>query len=153
MKKDSHYRPGRPAVFPSSTVADFVSQRIRVCEKTQKEIALALGYKNANVIAMIKSGSTKVPLRVVPHLARELAIDEAFFMRMVLREYMPETLVALESVYRTPVTQNETEILSVLRDRTSSTDPELRTEAQEEKLAEFCRSLLDAGDPGERDWR
>ena len=38
---------------------------------------------------MMKLGQTKVPLDKIPLLAKACGVDQAFFMRLALQEYMP----------------------------------------------------------------
>lgn len=78
------------------TVAEYLTQQIDLCGKSQREIATEIGYENANIITMFKQGHTKIPLNQVGPLATALGINPANFMRMVLEEYMPETWEAVE---------------------------------------------------------
>jgi len=60
--------------------------------KTQKAIALEVGFGLRNVISMMKTGDMKVPIDRAPALARACGADPAAFTRLVLAEYMPEVL-------------------------------------------------------------
>lgn len=80
------------------TVAEMLSDAISRCGKTQREIAEELGYDNPNIITMFKQGHTKLPLKIVGQFARAVGIDPAYFLRVVLLEYMPDTLEAVEQV-------------------------------------------------------
>ena len=52
------------------SVAEFIAAQIAMSDKTQREIALALGYDKPNIITMFKQGLTKIPLNKVAPLAR-----------------------------------------------------------------------------------
>ncbi|WP_370163082.1 hypothetical protein [Limimaricola soesokkakensis] len=73
------------------TVAEYLEAAIRVSGKTQREIAIATGYTKPNVISMMKTGQTKVPIEKIPALAAATGVEVAPFLRLALQEYMPET--------------------------------------------------------------
>ena len=77
------------------TVAEYLTFHINNSEKTQRQIALEIGYTKPNIITMFKQGATKLPLDKIGPLAKalEIAPDDLFFK--VMSEYMPETFEAL----------------------------------------------------------
>jgi hypothetical protein len=96
------------------TVAQFLTQHIDACGRTQKEIAAEVGYDCANMITMMKQGMTKVPLNKVGPLARALGIASADFLHMVMAEYMPDTLAAVGEIL--PVlSRSERQVIQALR--------------------------------------
>lgn len=107
----------------------------------QREIAIMAGYTRPNIITMFKTGDTKIPLDKVPVLSEILGIDPKKFLRVALKEYMPELLETIESVQSVIVTDNEVEILKELRGLTNDTDPELAASEQREALRMFAESL------------
>ena len=91
---------------------------------TNVEIAKRLGYPRPNVIAMMRTGSMKVPLSKVPALAEILGIDPISMLQRVLLEYDPDLWTALASVLgKTLVTKNELALITTLRDLAGGTDP------------------------------
>ena len=100
----------------SETVAQFLTKAIATSGKTQSEICADIGYSKPNIITMFKQGKTKVPLDKIGPLARALGVDGREFFRMVLGEYMPETLSSLEP-YMTikGMTHQETFLLETYR--------------------------------------
>jgi transcriptional regulator with XRE-family HTH domain len=78
------------------TVAEYISGQIDLCGKSQKQIAEEVGFPKANILTMIKHGTTRVPIHRAPALARALGVDPAKLMRMALAEYSPEILEAIE---------------------------------------------------------
>ena len=83
------------------TVAEYLTAQIEICGKSQKTIAEEVGFPKANVLTMMKYGTTRIPIHRVPALAKSLGVDPAKFMRMVLNEYQPAILEAIEGVLGT----------------------------------------------------
>jgi transcriptional regulator with XRE-family HTH domain len=74
-----------------------IDRLINQSEKTQREIALAMGYERSNLISMFKQGITRVPLDKVPALAEALDVDPAELIVMWLSDYEPELLEVINS--------------------------------------------------------
>lgn len=81
-----------------SNVATYLARKINRSKKTQKQIAREAGFPAPNVLSMIKSGETKLPLPRVPALAKSLEIDAGELLRLCLAEYEPEVFAVLERV-------------------------------------------------------
>ncbi|MGB3245710.1 MAG: helix-turn-helix transcriptional regulator [Sulfitobacter sp.] len=73
-----------------SRAASFLSTAIDFSGLTQKEIARRAGFSRPNVISMMKSGETKIPISRVPGLARACGITERVLLEIVLSEDHPE---------------------------------------------------------------
>ena len=107
----------------TSNVAQFLNQALAASGKTQREIAREVGYENSNVITMFKQGLTKVPLTKAGSLAKALGVDPVFFFKLLLREYAPETLSAIEEFFDTRfLTKNERDLLESYRNATKGLD-------------------------------
>jgi plasmid maintenance system antidote protein VapI len=78
------------------SVAEFLTQQIERCGKSQVAIARDVGYSRSNIITMLKNGTSKVPISRAPALGKAVGLDPAVFLRMVLAEYQPEILKAIE---------------------------------------------------------
>jgi len=63
---------------------------IEASGKTQREIAMEAGFPSQNIISMIKSGDTKVPLSRVPALAKSLGVEPQDLFADCLEAYEPE---------------------------------------------------------------
>lgn len=135
-------RASAPTEAPRSRVAQFLAQQMEHSGKTQREIARELGYTRPNVVTMIKQGETKLPLSKVKPMAGALGIDPARLLRMAMEEYMPEALAVIEEVLGTIVTDNEKEILEVIRDATDDTDPKMRPK-ERERLRQWALKLAE----------
>src|SRR5512134_2191569 len=108
--------------------AGYLAAQIDASEKTQREIALALGYARPNLITMFKQGLTKVPIEKVPALAGILGLDPVHLLTFALREYMPETLKTLQANMGCVVTHNEYTVVEAVRGVTKGADPKFTRE-------------------------
>lgn len=71
-------------------VARRIADLVDASGKTQKEIAAEAGFASQNIISMIKSGDTKVPLNRVPALAKSLGVAPQDLFADCLEAYEPE---------------------------------------------------------------
>ena len=107
-----------------STVAEFISGRLANSDKTHREIAAEIGLPNANAISMISTSTLKLPIKRVGALAKALDIDPTHLLRLVLTEYAPDVLDAVESVLQRPLlSANEAALIDALRVATGGRDP------------------------------
>ncbi|WP_301583725.1 hypothetical protein [Halomonas alkaliantarctica] len=111
-----------------SSVSDFVVKRQKELGLANADLANALGYSNHNVITMIRSGKTRLPLDKVRPMASILDVDLAWLFRAVMSEYVPDTLAAIEQSLGAFTSQNERNLLEVWRHATDSSDPEITDE-------------------------
>lgn len=77
-------------------VKDYIAAQLALCGKSQKQVAKEAKLKNANVLSMIKTGTTKLPIPRVNALADSLEVSRARLMRLVLEADYPEILEAIE---------------------------------------------------------
>jgi len=117
--------PGRP--YAKSAVAAYLSRRIDELRgvKTQREIAAEAGFTKPNVVSMLKTGETKLPIDRIPALARALDADPAHLFRLALQDYWPELRSRVSEIFgRRMATANEEAIfLTKWRTFTSDLDP------------------------------
>jgi hypothetical protein len=92
------------------TVARFIGQQIAISGVSQRAIATACGYSNANMITMIKKGATKLPLNKVAHMARALNADPVHLLRLAISEYEPETWSVIVRILGTRVSVTDAEV-------------------------------------------
>jgi hypothetical protein len=108
------------------TLAQYVCRQLEIVSirgKTNREIAAEAGYKSGNIISMIKSGAMKLPLSKVPEMARALKSDPALLFRLAMMQFTSDKL-AVEEIFGTVVSKNETAILGYIRELTEDSDPE-----------------------------
>jgi transcriptional regulator with XRE-family HTH domain len=98
------------------TVAQFLSKCIDESPKTQREIAKEVGWPHPNVLSMIKSGETNLPLDRIGPLAKALDIDPAHLLKLAMSQYMPETFKAVEEALGSPIlSQQERDLIVAYR--------------------------------------
>ena len=99
------------------TVAEYLSEQIHLCGKTQLEISREAGFNRPNIISMLKSGQTKLPITKIAPVAKALGVDPMHLFKMVMREYEPENWNAIENlIMGQPVlSQGEVELIELMR--------------------------------------
>ena len=96
--------------YGNTPLAKFVDARVLELKykKTQGEIAEEAGFVNANMMSMVKKGTTKLPLDRVPALAKALECDPALLLRLALEQSEGSTAAtAIYDILGRPVTKNE----------------------------------------------
>lgn len=109
-------------------LAKYVAQRVADLNgrKTQAEIAAEAGFVNANMLSMIKSGTSKLPLDRVPQLARALDCDAGFLLRLAIDQSLGTTAArAVSEIFGSPLSRNEREWIAEIRDASGDSDPRL----------------------------
>jgi hypothetical protein len=113
--------------------AKFINARINEIShrKSQQEMAREAGFKNSNMITLLKLGSTKLALDRVPGMAKALEVDPALLTRVTLALSVGTTAAAaLIECFGSPVTENEQGWLDELRDASENSDPRLAGRAR-----------------------
>lgn len=119
-------KPTRP--YADSRLAKFIEKRVLELRprKPQNQIAVEAGYLSANMISMIKDGTSKVALDRIPALAKALECDARLLFRMALNQEGNETFAtAVEEIFGTIISKNEAAWLAELRNASDETDPSL----------------------------
>lgn len=118
-------RPGHP--HANSALARFIDKRVDELRgsKTQREIAAEAGFARPNILSMLKSGETAVPLARVPALARALDVDAGHLFRLGMADAWPELAPVIDEVFgRRMASANECAIfLEKWRAATGNADP------------------------------
>ncbi len=126
--------------YGGTELAGFLVHRIAELKpkKNQAEIAAEAGYPNANMVSMLKDGTTKLPLDRVADLAKALETDPARLFRMALLQSGHETTrPVVEEIFGTIVTRNEVGWLQAIREASDHTDPTLTSRTRAGILAIF----------------
>jgi transcriptional regulator with XRE-family HTH domain len=119
--------------YANTPLTEFIVRRVLELrpKKSQIEIATEAGFVNPNMLSLIKSGATKVPLDRVPALARALEVDPRLLFLMAFEQAGGETMRrAVEEVFGTVVTRNEVSWIEEIRDASGHTDPALTSRAR-----------------------
>lgn len=128
--------------YKDTRLAAFVAKRVLELRprKTQLEIAREAGFVNPNMLAMIKSGATKLALDRVLGLATALETDPRQLFLLTLEQITGSTSAhAIEEIFGTVVTRNELAWIQEIRDASGGTDPALTARLQPQLRALFRR--------------
>ncbi|WP_348657499.1 helix-turn-helix transcriptional regulator, partial [uncultured Sulfitobacter sp.] len=99
--------------------------------KSQLEIATEAGFINVNMMSLLKSGKSKVPLDRVAALAKALEVDPRLLFRMAIQQSSYETTSeVIDEIFGTIVSRNEVVWLEALRDASDHKDPALTTRSR-----------------------
>jgi len=126
-------------------VAEYIKQQIALSDKSQKDISREAGFSTPNNISMIKDGITKLPINRIPSIAKALNIDPVHLLRMTMREYMPETWSVIETVFgQSLMTDNERNLLEVVRKASRGVDLDFKNAAMQQKLLDAIEPFIEA---------
>jgi hypothetical protein len=124
----------------NTRLAAFMERRILELSprKSQRDIALEAGFRNVNMLSMLKSGNTKLALDRVPALAKALETDPRHLFLLALEQAgLKTTLAAVNDVFGTIVSRNEVAWLEEIRDASGHTDPNLTSRTRSALRAIF----------------
>jgi hypothetical protein len=99
-------------------VADYVAKHLEIqaaAGRTARQIAAEVGFKNPNMISMIKTGRAKVPFEKIPALARALRVDVALLLRLALEQQWPKINKTVCEIFGSILTANERDIIETVR--------------------------------------
>ena len=83
------------------------------------------------MLAMIKSGATRLPVDRVPALAEALNVDPARLLQLALEQWTGSAAArAFETIFATVVSSNEVGWLDEIRDASGHSDPVITTRAR-----------------------
>ena len=105
--------------------------------KSQAQIAEEAGFVNPNMIAMLKSGASKLALDRVTALAKALECDARLLFKLALEQQGGTTARAVEEIFGTIVTRNELAWLEEIRDASGQGDPSLTARSRTALRAVF----------------
>lgn len=119
--------------FSHTRLTRFLEKRILELRprKSQIEIAAEAGFVQTNMLAMIKNGSTKLPLDRVPGLAKALECDARRLFLLAMEQLGNDTTAqAIEEIFGAIVTRNEVAWLEEIREASDHSDPSLTMRAR-----------------------
>lgn len=124
-------------------VAEYLSWQMHLCGKTNAQIAEEAGFPKPNILAMIRSGATKLPLNKIGTMAKALGIDPAHLLQVALSEYNPGVWMVIEEILgkgQPILTMNELEILRAVRE-SGVINPKLATDNDRRRLRDLIATL------------
>ena len=114
--------------YADTRLAAYLTKRILELRprKSQQEIATEAGFINVNMMSMLKSGKSKIPLDRVSALAKALEVDPRLLFKMAVEQSSYETTSrVIDEIFGTIVSRNEVIWLEALRDASDHKDPAL----------------------------
>lgn len=126
--------------YDDTRLAKYLERRISDLRprKTQIEISNEAGFRSPNMLAMIKNGSTKLPLDRVIGLSKALECDAAMLFRMAVEQLAGDTsAMAIDTIFGAIITENEADWLRTLREASNDTDPSMTGKSQKAFRAIF----------------
>lgn len=119
--------------FSDTRLPGFLAKRILELRprKTQLEIATESGFLNPNMLSIIKSGASKLPLDRVASLAEALECDPVMLFTLALEQLDRNTTEqAIRQIFGTLVTENEVVWLEEIRRASDHSNPSLTARAR-----------------------
>lgn len=110
-----------------SEIARFLDKRIHELShrKSQRDMAREIGFTNDNVVSMMKSGRTKVPLDRVVSIAKALETEpRPLFILALMQDGHERDRAAFQELVG-EFSENELEIVSAIRKFSNGTDPKM----------------------------
>lgn len=126
--------------YDDTRLAKYLERRISDLRprKTQIEIANEAGFRQPNMLAMIKNGSAKLPLDRVIGLSRALECDAAMLFRMAIEQLAGDSSAfAIDTIFGAIITENEGAWLRTLREASNEGDPAMTARSQKALRAIF----------------
>jgi hypothetical protein len=121
-----------------SRFSNYIMKLLMESPKSQKEIAAAVGFKNPNMITMLKQGHVKLALDRVPVMAKTLGVDQVAMFKLALTQFYDDASVRLMTdLLEHGISAEERKILRVIREVAEDV-PKL-TEEQETALREIFK--------------
>lgn len=103
-----------------------LSKWLDEADVTNVDVARRLGYSRPNIIAMMRTGSMKVPLNRIAELADILKMNRLTLLKAALTEYDPALLETLNKMMgKSLVSPNELAVVELLRSTLSGSDIDL----------------------------
>lgn len=122
------------------SVASYITQQLALCGKTQAIVSNEIGYENPNLICMFKQGKTKIPVTKVKDIAKALGVDPVYLLKLVMKEYTPETWEVIEDILDRPViTETEQRIIDVVRQYDAGLPIEPKTDEEKYEFKELVK--------------
>jgi len=130
--------------YPHSPTTQYLREAIETCDKTQREIARDAGFPHPNMLSMMKTGESKVPISRIPALAAALGTDVRAFLEIAMHEYHPEIWHTLREHYAPLLSEPERQLVELYQLASLGTEIPWSGELEEALHGVF---LLAAQDP------
>jgi hypothetical protein len=95
-------------------VALYLANALDASTKPQNQIAKEAGFPKSNVLSMMKSGQTKIPLERIRPLAEAAGLDPKELLRRCLMEYHPNMWQMIVDIFESKLSISEGDCTSSL---------------------------------------
>lgn len=130
------------------SVATYIKSQVAIAGISQKCISTALNYENPNVVSMIKTGATKLPINKVGPLAKVLKVDPVYLLRLTLCEYWPDTFESIQDLIgKSLVSDNEMDLIQLVRSASKGIDIALNDQADRDAIAKVIGEIAKTQSP------
>lgn len=137
---DTKLPPAKPISRAVMPVHELIAFHADLLGMKNGELVTKLGYANASIASMLKSGSMKLPIDKVGLAAQALHIDPLYLARCVDHESKFNLGAMLESVAnRVPITEHEEKLILSMRKISDGLDIDMTTHPDE--LASMMNSF------------
>ena len=128
---------------PAITVAKYLEQQLAICGRPQKEIAADCGYPNANIITMLKKGSSKLPVDKVGLMSKALGVDPTYLLQLTMTEYHPQAWREIELSVGSEriVTRDEFKLVGLIREHAEGEAIDMSIAANQQTLADAITAI------------
>lgn len=114
------------AIQSPESVAQFLASKIRAAGIDVAVAAEQIGYTSSTAIKHMQEGRMKVPVNKVVALANAIGVEPGRLLRMVLDEYLPGTIEAIEACLSVDyLTERERDLVESYRRGDLGESPEL----------------------------
>lgn len=97
-------------------IARFIEQHAKASSCNYRDIAIAAGFSNSDIIYVFVRGEAKVPLDRVPALAGALECDAAHLFVLALQQFFePKVFEELRELFMDDLTEDERGWLDLIR--------------------------------------
>src|SRR5947209_9083759 len=129
-----------PASANRSPVAHYINLQLEAIrpQKNQAQVADEAGFPQRNLLSMIRSGQTRLPLERIRGLAKALEINQNHLFRLALQEYQPHIKELFDEAGQQAISKYERQLLEVWRQATGDEDPPVEPVAHEIAIAGEC---------------
>lgn len=128
-----------------SETARYISARIDASNKSAQQIAMESGFDSAGDVALIRSGSARLPIAKIGKIAKALSTDPVQLMSICLQEYFPETWASISPFLDAAFTADELSLIKGLRSAVGGPYVMSLTPEEREPLDAFLQGLRKPG--------
>ena len=104
------------SLLPRPVLPTLIEECQTLLGKTDQQLGEELGFTQPNVMTMIKAGTMKLPISLVPRLAAAINYPASDLLRTVLRDQAPDLLVIIDKIWMPiDLTANERKLIESCR--------------------------------------